>query len=82
LAKRGERVAPPPRPGGWDLRIGDKAAADGWEDLCRQAPGPTREAFEVLERAPRDASRPHRQHRLAGGLERLEQWQLEVREWK
>ena len=85
MSKRGQRVAPPPRPGDWEVRLGDKAAGNGWEDLCRQAPGPTRDAFEAIERAPRDPSRPHRQHRLGGELGTreiggapLEQWQLEV----
>lgn len=85
MAKRGDRAAPPPRPGEWELRFGDGAAADGWEELCCQAPGPTREAYDMLSRNPRDTSRPGRQHRLGGDLgsrvvagELLDQWQIEV----
>lgn len=84
MAKRGERVAPPPRASEWELRhTGDSAA--GWEELCKQAPGPTREAFERLSRDPCDRSNPKRQHllggdygkRMIGGTE-LPQWQYEV----
>lgn len=28
MPKRGDRVAPPPAPGEWDLRFGDSAAID------------------------------------------------------
>jgi hypothetical protein len=83
--RRGARVAPPPRTGEWVLRFQDAGAADGWEDLCRRAPGPTREAWEELTRNPRDRSNPSRQaplrhalaRRVIGGKE-LEQWQYEV----
>ncbi len=85
MAKRGERVAPPPRAHEWDLRFGDGAAADGWDDLCRQAPGPTRDAFDNLAKDPRNMTRPGRQFRLKGDLGTrivagvsMEQWQLEV----
>lgn len=67
------------------LRFHDADAADGWEELCKQAPGPTRDAWEVLTRNPRDRSNPSRQAQLRydlatrtiGGKE-LEQWQYEV----
>ena len=85
MAKRGERVAPPPRKGAWELRFATSDAATGWEELCAQAPGPARDCFEALERDPRDRSNPGRQHRLKGDLgtreikgESLEQWQYEV----
>jgi hypothetical protein len=42
-AKRGDRVAPPPRAAEWDLRFADFPAARGWEELCRHAPGNTRD---------------------------------------
>lgn len=78
-------MAPPPRHGEWELRFGDGDAADGWEELCRQAPGPTRDAFDALAKDPRDGTRPGRQHRLKGALGSrmvggvaLEQWQVEV----
>jgi hypothetical protein len=85
MAKRGERVAPPPRRGEWELRFAEADAAAGWEELCRQAPGPLREAWDVLSRAPCDRTNPGRQHRLRSDLgtrtirgKVLEQWQYEV----
>jgi hypothetical protein len=85
MAKRGERVAPPPRRGEWELRFGESEAAAGWEELCRQAPGPLREAWDVLSRDPRDRTNPDRRHRLRSDLgirnikgKALEQWQYEV----
>ena len=67
------------------LRFHDADAAGGWEELCKQAPGPTRDAWDALTRNPRDRSHPSRQSRLRydlatrtiGGKE-LEQWQYEV----
>lgn len=83
--KRGARVAPPPRKGEWVLRFHDADAADGWEELCKQAPGPTREAWEAITRNPRDRSNPSRQAQLRYDLATrtiggkvLEQWQYEV----
>lgn len=83
--KRGGHVPPPAAHGEWTLRFADKRAADGWEDLCVQAPGATREAWEQLARAPRRPANPKRQHRLRGELSSktvagidLEHWQYEV----
>lgn len=83
MPKRGDSVAPPPGPGEWDVRYGDTAAVDGWASLSRQAPGPTRAAWEALRRAP--LARGVRQHPLRGSLGTrviggaiFEQWQLEV----
>jgi hypothetical protein len=85
MPKRGDRVAPPPRRDEWDLRFADNDAAAGWTDLCSQAPGPARDAYDAIVKNPRDLSRPGRQHRLKGSLasrtvagETLEQWQFEV----
>lgn len=85
MPKRGDRVAPPPRGSDWDIRFGDNDAAKGWDDLCRQGPGPTRDAYDAIVVNPRDLSRPGRQHQLKGSLssravagEILEQWQFEV----
>jgi hypothetical protein len=52
MPKRGERVAPPARRGEWELRFGESEAAAGWDELCRQAPGPVREAWDALSREP------------------------------
>jgi hypothetical protein len=84
--KRGERVAPPARVGEWTLIFAEKAAAHGWEDLCAQAPGPTRDAWDHLSKNPRDrTTNPGRIARLRGELgarvvqgQTFEQWQYEV----
>ena len=83
MPKRGDRVAPPPAAGGWDLRFGDAASVDGWDQLSRQAPGPTLAAWTILRTDPR--RRGERQHPLKGDLgvrsiggRMLDQWQLEV----
>lgn len=83
MPKRGDRVAPPPTAGEWDLRFGDNAAVDGWEQLSSHAPGPSRTAWTILRTDPR--RRGNRQHPLKGDLatrsiggRMLDQWQLEV----
>jgi hypothetical protein len=85
VAKRGERVAPPPRSGNWELRFATNEAAAGWEELSTQAPGPTRDCYDALSRDPRDRTASSRQHPLKGELgtreikgTKLEQWQYEV----
>jgi hypothetical protein len=85
MAKRGERVAPPPRAGTWDLIHATGEAATGRGELSRQAPGPTRDGYDALVSDPRDRSRLSRQHQLKGELatrkiggETFEQWQYEV----
>ena len=83
MPKRGDRVAPPPAPGEWDLRFGDQSAVDGWNRLCSQASGPASLAWTALRTDPR--ARSQRQHPLKGefasrsvGGRPLEQWQYEV----
>jgi hypothetical protein len=82
--KRNDRVAPPPRAGEWEIRYLTTEAARGWEELCRQAAGNTRDAYEVMRANPRPSedSRHHRlRHDLATrkvGAQELEQWQIEV----
>jgi hypothetical protein len=83
--KRGDRVAPPARDGEYELRFANNDAVKGWEDLCRQAPGNTRAAYEAIRATPRPAPATDRQHRLkydlawgTHGGEQLEQWQYEV----
>lgn len=64
----------------------ESAAAVGWEELCTQACGPTRDAWEHLSRNPRDRSlNPGRVAQLRRELGQrvvrgrpLEQWQYEV----
>jgi hypothetical protein len=83
--KRGERVAPPPAPGEFDLLFGTTEAAKGWVDLCAQAPGNAWDAWQTLRTRPAPAARTTRHHRLKGSLATgtyrgaaLPQWQYEV----
>lgn len=83
--KRGDRAAPPPLDGEYDLRFAHSDAADGWEMLSRQAPANLRRAFERIRATPRATDLWDRQHRLKGTLAKvsfkgrqLEQWQYEV----
>jgi hypothetical protein len=63
----------------------DAAAVDGWAELEKQAPGPLRDAWDILTRAPMDRTNAKRQwplmhdlgRRVIGGKE-LVQWQYEV----
>lgn len=84
-AKRGDRVAPPAKAGGYVLRFATNDAAKGWEDLCRQAPANTRTAYEAIEANPCPAPATSRHHQLKGQLATdtyagtsLTQWQYEV----
>jgi hypothetical protein len=83
--RRGERAAPPPIGDEYDLRFAGKEAANGWEELSRQAGGNLRRAFDAIRTDPRSRSSPERHHRLKGALgtaawkgESLERWQYEV----
>lgn len=83
--KRGDRAAPPAVDGEFELRFADSAAAEGWEQLVRQAPTSLRRAYDALRTAPRSMTSPERQHRLKGLLatacwkgQELERWQYEV----
>ena len=85
MPKRGERVAPPPAPGEWEIRYATSEAARGWEELCRNAPNSAAECWKALRKSPREAINPKRQFRLKGTLgtrvlrgQDLEQWQYEV----
>lgn len=84
-AKRSDRAAPPPRPGGYTLRFATNDAAKGWEELCRQAASNTRGAFDAIEAHPCPSPPTSRQHPLKGSLatavhngRSLPQWQYEV----
>jgi len=83
--KRGDRAAPPARPGSYTLRFASSEAVKGWEELCRQAPGNTRTAFEAIEADPCPTPSTARHHPLKGQLATgthagmtLPQWQYEV----
>jgi hypothetical protein len=82
--KRRDRAAPPAGPGEWEVRLGTTDAAKGWDELCNQAPGNTREAWQLMRTNPRPP-KDHRHTRLHGDLatklyegRELEQWQIEV----
>lgn len=84
-AKRGDRAAPPPRPGEFDVRFATTEAAKGWDALCQQAPGNTAEAWQTMRTAPCPAVHTSRHKPLKGSLGRhnfrgrtLEVWQIEV----
>ncbi|MFD0205128.1 MULTISPECIES: hypothetical protein [Saccharothrix] len=84
-AKRGDRVAPPGRPGHWEARFATSEAAKGWEDLCQAARSNTWEAWIVLTERPTTPENAARHHRLKGafatreiGGRTLVQWQYEV----
>ena len=62
--QRGERVAPPPTRGEWDVVFATSDAADGWEQLGRHAPGPTNECWRRLRTNPLRVDK--RQHPLKG----------------
>jgi hypothetical protein len=86
VPRRGDRAAPPVKPGAWRLVFNDNAAAEGWEELCKVAPGPMQAIYDHLSKDPRDrASNPGRVAKLQGELgtrdvkgSTLEQWQHEA----
>jgi hypothetical protein len=82
--KRGDRAAPPPVAGEWDVRFATSEAASGWEDLCAQAPGNTRRAWDLMRTSP-GPPETSRHSRLRGKLataqyggRELDQWEIEV----
>jgi len=81
--RRGERVAPPAAADDWELRFATGEAADGWEELCANAPGPTKACWEQLRRDPRRHDQRQKRlrdklaERVIGG-QSFEQWQFEV----
>jgi hypothetical protein len=83
--KRGDRAAPPPIEQEYELRFANTAAAEGWENLARQAPVNLRRAFDAIRAVPRPPGAPDRHHRLKGSLATgswkgsdYERWQYEV----
>lgn len=83
--KRGDPVPPPTVGDEWEMRFGTSEAVDGWRDLCKQAPGNTRRAWDQMRTNPSPHGFDPRQHRLKGELATvrfdrrdLPQWQIEV----
>ena len=68
MAKRRERVAPPPVPGGWDFRYATSDAVKGWAQISAAAPGNARVAWESITADP--PNRGKRQHPLKDDLAR------------
>lgn len=80
MPKRKDRVAPPPLPGGWDMRYATNEAIKGWEALERAAPNNVRAMWDQLAGTPCTVS--DRQYRLKADLSerlidgvRMPQWQ-------
>jgi hypothetical protein len=78
-------VAPPAGSGDWEIRFLETKAANGWEELCRQAPDNTLAAWNAMRRHPLPVVSSPRHHRLryqlATGMVKgrpLEHWQIEV----
>ena len=68
MPKRGDRVAPPPPPGGWEVRYANKQAVDGWEELRRSVPNNLFQAWSTLVENPDTPVNYGRHHRLRGEL--------------
>jgi hypothetical protein len=65
--------------------FGTNEAAKGWQELCAQAPGNTRDAWVAMRTDPVPVVRTPRHHPLKGALSTgayrgqvLPQWQIEV----
>ena len=83
--KRGDRVAPPPAAGEWDVRFAGNDSAKGWEELARQASGNTLDAWQRMRTDPAPRLRTRRHHQLKGSLAHgardgrsMPQWRIEV----
>jgi hypothetical protein len=83
--KRGDRVAQPSGPDEWDIRFLNNDSAKGWEELCRQASGNTRDAWMIMRHNPTPPMDSSRHQRLKYGLATgevkgrvLDHWQIEV----
>ncbi|MFE0462686.1 hypothetical protein ACFW1A_25865 [Kitasatospora sp. NPDC058965] len=83
--KRGDRVAPPPGDGEFDVRAASSEAGKGWDDLCQQARSNALAAWKTMRTNPSPVVQTPRhsrlKHKLASGSHRgqsLPQWQIEV----
>jgi len=64
--KRGDRVAPPPRPGKWTLKFADSDTGGDWEQLVQNIPSAALACYDALSDDPLTYS--SRQKRLRGEL--------------
>ncbi|MCY4257297.1 MAG: hypothetical protein OXE04_03295 [bacterium] len=83
MARRRDRVAPPPPKGGWDCRFANNNAATSWEQISATAPNNVRKAWKLITTDPLRWDK--RQQPLKGRLatavinhKALPQWQYEV----
>jgi hypothetical protein len=67
MAKRRERVAPPPTKDGWDFRFGTGDAVTGWEKVCSAAPANARTAW--VRSGPSHRLLTYGDDRVVGGRE-------------
>jgi hypothetical protein len=82
---KGDPVPPPPGKGEYEVKFASRAAAVGWQDLCRQAPGNTLDAWIQMRTCPAPVVPTSRHHRMKGDLatgtrngKSYPQWQIEV----
>jgi hypothetical protein len=85
MPKKGDRVAPPPVAGEFDIRFLDTAAVRGWEALGASHPTTLRRCWEAMRLSPMVSVAAGRHHPLrddlaarAVGGRLLPQWQFEV----
>ncbi|OIJ67203.1 hypothetical protein [Streptomyces mangrovisoli] len=83
--KKGDRVAPPPGRGEYDVRFGETRAVEGWREVCNKAPGNAAKAWAHMRTDPRPVEQTERHHQLKYDLaevtfrgKRLPQWQIEI----
>lgn len=82
---RGERLAPPPGEGDWDVRATSNEVCKGWADLCSQACTNALAAWKLMRSDPNPAVQTPRhsrlKHKLANGTYKgtsYPQWQIEI----
>ena len=85
MSKRKSDAIRPPKEGEWRIRHATTDAAKGWDELCRQQPGPIATLYDKLTADPRAVDNRDKQGRLKGALgeatidsEPFEQWQYEL----
>lgn len=85
MSKRKSDAVRPPKAHEWRIRHHSTEAAKGWDNLCKQQPGPLATLFDKLTADPRAAENRDKQGRLKGQLSEvpidgndMEQWQYEL----
>lgn len=82
---KGDPVPPPPGKDEFHVRFGSRSAAEGWQELCKQAANATLDAWILMRTSPAPTVPNGRHHRLKGDLatgvrngKAYPQWQIEV----